>query len=592
MIRFKTLTLRNFLSYGNNTTVFNLERPGTTLIIGENLDNTTNGQGANGVGKSALINALTYAVYDKPISKISKDNLVNNINGKGMEVTVEFTTGDGHVYLVKRERKAKAGAAGNNVYFYIDGEDKSVDSAGTNKMIEDVIGIPYDLFVRIVVFSASHTPFLDLPVTHATAPNQKDIIEELFGMTVLTAKAEELKKQIKDNEASLAMKKAKVELQEKEQARHTVLVESAEKRVASWTVQNKDAIETLGAKLEKIAAIDFDAERALHDEVERIRTQYVAINDMLKQDKRQLKDLMQAYSKNESELSHLRDAKCPYCLQDFADAQSKINDLTKASDQLFNDIDKLEPVVNDTAEKLADLADQLEDARAKITISDLDELQSIKNQSENMRAKIVELENAINPFIEPLNELVAAKLDTIDYSEVNNLTREIEHQKFLQKLLTKKDSFVRKELMNKNIPFLNKKLREYLTDLGLPHVVEFTHEMTAKIAQFGRELDFGNLSAGQCARVNIALSWAFKDVRERQSNKVNICMLDEVLDHGLDAVGVEAAAKLIKMKAAKDGQSVYVVSHRSEIESVFPNTMTIQMSKGFSYIKDSITEAE
>lgn len=539
---------------------------------------------------TALINAVTYAIYDRPISKISKDNLVNNINGKNMEVTIEFTNGDGHQYKVKRERKARAGAAGNNVYFYVDGVDKSVDSAGTNKMIEEAVGIPYDLFVRIVVFSASHTPFLDLPVTHVSAPNQKDIIEELFGMTVLTAKAEELKKHIKDNETSLNMKKAKVELQEKEQQRHRTLIESAEKRVLSWKSQNSYEIADIKDKLAAVESIDFDAERTLHNEVDRLQTQVNEVTVTLRTDKRTLKDLTSAYTKAEGELKHLRDAKCPYCLQDFANAAKKINSLESETANLFKQIDEIEPKVVETADLYATLMEQLDAARSKITITDLDELIEVKNQSVVLRQKIIDLENAVNPFVEPLKELMDAETSAVDYSEVNKLTREIEHQKFLQKLLTKKDSFVRKELMNKNIPFLNKKLREYLHELGLPHVVEFTHEMTAKISQFGRELDFGNLSAGQAARVNLALAWGFKDVRERQSDKVNICMLDEVLDHGLDAVGVEAAAKMIKMKAAKDKQAVFVVSHRDEAKTIFPNTMTVQMSRGFSYIKEEVTE--
>jgi len=592
MIRFHTLTLRNFLSYGNNTTIFELERPGTTLIVGEDLDKTAEGIGANGVGKSALINALTYAIYDKPISKISKDNLVNNINGKNMVVTLEFSTGDGNLYKIIRERKTKAGAAGNNTYFYVNGEDKTVDSAGTNKLIENTIGIPYELFVRIVVFSASHTPFLDLPQTHATAPNQKDIIEELFGLTELSAKAELLKKETKDWELSLQMKKEKVALLEKEHARHLTLVESAKARVASWIRQNTEQIENLKDKLNRVEQIDFDVERALHTELSALTEERNTFSEQLKADQRLMKELMKQYQDNESQLSHLRDAKCPYCLQDYAEAAGKIDGLIAENDSLFTKIEELQPLIEKAAERLEELRAKISEVREKVTVHDLEELQNIKNQTENIRAKIVEQENAINPFVEPYEELLNAELEPINYDEVNTATREIEHQKFLLKLLTKKDSFVRKELLNQKLPVLNKNLRENLSQLGLPHVVEFTHEMTAKISQFGRELDFGNLSAGQRARVNIALSLAFKDVRERMSNRVNVCMLDEVLDHGLDAVGVQAAAKLLKLKAQTDGLSMYIVSHRDEVGSIFKNTLKIQMEKGFSYIKDEQGEQD
>ena len=136
MIEFTMLSMRNFLSYGNNTTVLDLRRPGTTLIVGENLDLTSDGVGANGVGKSSIINAIVYAIYDNPVSDISKDNLINNINQKNMEVTLEFIGDDGCAYKIHRQRKMKTGTVGNNVYFYKDGVDVTLDSmSATNAEI-------------------------------------------------------------------------------------------------------------------------------------------------------------------------------------------------------------------------------------------------------------------------------------------------------------------------------------------------------------------------------------------------------------------------------------------------------------------------
>lgn len=132
-------------------------------------------------------------------------------------------------------------------------------------------------------------------------------------------------------------------------------------------------------------------------------------------------------------------------------------------------------------------------------------------------------------------------------------------------------------------------LQHYLDELGLPHTVQFTHELAAKISRFGQELDFGNLSAGQRARVNFALSLAFKDVLQRLHTKINVCMLDEVLDHGLDTVGVQAAARLVKRKARDEELSMFIVSHRDEVDGIFDRTMTVQMSQGFSNIKEEMT---
>ena len=246
-------------------------------------------------------------------------------------------------------------------------------------------------------------------------------------------------------------------------------------------------------------------------------------------------------------------------------------------------------MVNESAaieDEIANVTKKHKAITKKITVTDLEELIDIKNQSATFQDRIDELNNAANPFVEPYEELEAMDLDQLDYDEINEMTKLIEHQKFLLKLLTKKDSFVRKALLHKNIPFLNSRLQMYLQELGLPHNVEFAQELTAEISQFGRPLEFGNLSNGQRARVNIALSFAFRDVLQKLHTKINICMLDEVLDVGLDAIGVQAAAKMLKKKGRDDGTSVYIISHRDEIDSAFDNRMTVQMSKGFSYIAE------
>lgn len=588
MIVFHNISLRNFMSFGNNTTIVNFDRPGTTLIIGEDLDNTSNGQGGNGVGKTSILNALVYALYDEPISKISKDNLVNNINGKDMVVTVEFTNNDGNNYRVERRRKTKSGAAGNTVHFFENGQDKTRDSKETNKLIEKAIGMPYELFVRIVVFSATHTPFLDLPVSAVSGTSQTAIIEELFGLTMISEKAALLKEVIKNTETSLKIHQTKVEHIEKEHIRMESQIDNARRRVEQWCLQNKQMINDLKSTLLRIAEVDVDQQRiVLHDlsKIDSIMSNDLSIQKQLEQSSKILNDQL---AKNKKELIHLRDNKCPYCLQQYAGANNKIMELQQQVDEITTQIAEVNDELTYTKQSLKQTSDLYITTKQQLVVNNLEELLSIKNTNENAATKIAERENAINPFDEPLQELLNTKLEPIDYTEINKLSKDIEHQKFLLKLLTKKDSFIRKALLNNNIPYLNQQLQHYLTILGLPHVVEFTHQMTAKISQFGKELDFGNLSNGQRARVNIALSFAFKDVLQRLHTKINICMLDEILDTGLDAIGVQAAARLLKRKARDENISMYIISHRDEINSIFDNKITVQLSGGFSYIIDNI----
>ena len=582
MIHFKTLTLRNFLSYGNNTSVFNLDRPGTTLIKGIDLDHPTDGGvGANGVGKTTMINALSYVIYDKPISNISKEKLVNNINLKDMEVTVEFTDNHGDEYRIVRNRKVK-GSAGGSVYFYKNGEDKTLDSiANTNTLIQSVIGLPHEMFVRIVVFSASHIPFLDLP-----GRAQSDLIEGLFGVTEISERAEVLKVQIKDNEARLAIKKAVVEQADKEQQRHKQQIISVNQRVDAWDEQTVSSIVKMKAMLAKVAAIDVEHQRALHEEADAVSVRLSACDTDVATKKRYLLTNDTRQKKVIEELAHLRDATCPYCLQHFAGGEDKIEVLSAELDVLAEEWTTLSNQSIELASIREGLVVELDKVKQQITVDNITELMKIASQSSSMNTQITELESAINPHVDTLNELLGVRFDDVSMEEIDVLVREIEHQKFLLKLLTKNDSFIRKALLNRHLPYLNTQLLHYVQWLGLPHKVEFMHNLEAKISQFDRPLDFGNLSAGQRARVNFALSVAFRDVLQRLHTKINVWVLDEVLDVGLDGVGIQAAARLVKHKAREEDLSMFVISHRDEVDGVFEHVMTIQFEQGFSYIKD------
>jgi DNA repair exonuclease SbcCD ATPase subunit len=578
------LSIKNFLSYGAEPTIVALDRPGTTLILGEDLDNTSQGTGANGVGKTVIINALAYGVYDKPVSSISKDNLVNNINKKHMEIIVEFEKG-GNQYRIRRVRKEKAYAAGNYVELFENDVDITPDSvSNTNKLIEKIIGLPYELFVRIVVFSATNIPFLDLPVRSQTGPNQTDIIEELFDLKTLSEKSVVLTEQRKELESQLDHEKLRVKMLETEHERHTKQLESAKMRVVNWQEDTDDEIERLEKKLERIKTIDIDGQRELHEQLVEVEDEVKETARKLAETLRELNQAKAEHRQASDELKHLEEAKCPYCKQQYEDAEEKIDDLKDTLQKLLTDIAQHSVEENEFNDLIHNLENQKEDIEEQISVSDIEELIEIQNKQEDYKRRIIELKGAVNPYLEPLEELEGVILEPINYTKINHLTEHVDHMKFLYKILTKKDSFVRKVLLNKNLPFLNQRLQEYLTMLGLSHQVEFTHEMTASITQFGRTMDFGNLSNGQRARVNLALSFAFRDVLQQLHSRINICMLDEVLDVGLDGPGVTAAARMLKRKARDENLSLYIISHRDEIDSAFDRNMTVQLSEGFSTI--------
>lgn len=648
MIKFKSISIQNFLSYGNIPTLINLDTQGTTFIVGQNLDDTTLGINSNGCGKSIISNSLAYVLYNEPISKVSSlDNLINDKNKKNLEVIVLFEK-DNVNYEIKRTRKGKKG---NSVTLLIEGEDKTPDSIGnTDKKIVEILGIPYDLFVRIVTFNAELPSFFSLPASHATQTNQKDIIEELFNLKILTQKAEILKKKISDTEKSLDTHMIRHEMFEKELAKYQIQLTNAEQRVETWDIKNKNNIGEITQELKSILGIDYDLERKKIEEYQVFKTEsslkitelnttkngsslksnelkILESNKTTKESKKKILDkTIAGYNKDistqaniieheENNLTLLDDNKCPYCSQKFEDNKIKIKEsislIQAATEKLNNinlsvattniEISKIDSeikqdsvVISELKQEIASIVNTLNQEvtlisseettlKKKLMFSTLEQLLQSQNKQSVLETKINELTESINPYIDPLVELKSQKPERIDMTEINKLTSLIEHQKFLLKLLTKKDSFIRKALLNKTIPFLNQRLVKYIYELGLPHKVEFTHEMTAHITQFGTEKDFGLLSNGQRARINIALSFAFRDVLQTISNKINVCLLDEVLDIGLDIVGIQAATKMIKKKAREEQLSLFVISHR-ELDTAMDFKMIVQMSKGFSNI--------
>lgn len=606
-LKLVSVSMRNFMSYGNNITVVKLDQTGTTFIVGQDLDNTTNGTGSNGVGKTTILNAIVYALYNRALSDdVTVDGLINNINKKNLEVTLDFTIGT-MCYRIVRARKMKSGPSGNYVMFYsregdFEFTDKDDASKGhsvynTDADIQAIIGMKFEIFTRIVVFSAMKEPFFNLPLrSHGTSKkaNQTDFIEELFGLTELSDKAEALKNQTKDVVKRLSEVQLEIQYQEKEHTRYAEQLASAQRRVANWEAQRNDEIAEIEETLREFVGFDFIGQieaiierDILKGTVDALKTQEAALE-------KQMKAQAKIKKSNADELALLADAKCPYCLQEFADNDHKVQECTVHVHTAESEIERLTIEWSSVGDNIIDVSKHVDAVVEKLVYKDKrkSDLESLQRTVARGQAEVDKLRNSVNPFIEPLEELKRTEIKPVDYTEINELTKSVEHHEFLHKLLTKKDSFVRRNLLNKNLPFLNQKLQEYLTELGLAHKVEFTHELTARITQFGRELSFGNLSAGQKARVNIALSFAFRDVLQSMHTPVNICMLDEILDVGLNGNGVQMAVRMLKRKARDEKLSMYVITHREEADSSFDRTLVVQISKGFSYVYvDDATQA-
>jgi DNA repair exonuclease SbcCD ATPase subunit len=212
-----------------------------------------------------------------------------------------------------------------------------------------------------------------------------------------------------------------------------------------------------------------------------------------------------------------------------------------------------------------------------------------EEQAIQHRANVASLELQIrnkgeetDPYAEQITDMQTQALETVTYDALNELTRLQEHQEFLLKLLTSKDSFIRKKIIEQNLSYLNARLTHYLDRIGLPHTVVFQNDLTVSIEELGRELDFDNLSRGERNRLILSMAWAFRDVFESLYTPINVLFIDEMIDNGLDTQGVESALALLKQMSRERHKSIWLVSHRDELAGRVENILKVVKEGGFT----------
>jgi ABC-type multidrug transport system ATPase subunit len=178
-------------------------------------------------------------------------------------------------------------------------------------------------------------------------------------------------------------------------------------------------------------------------------------------------------------------------------------------------------------------------------------------------------------------------LEEVSYDGINEWTRLKDHQDFLYKLLTSKDSFIRKKIIDQNLQYLNYRLNYYLEKLGLPHDVRFNSDLSVDITEYGRDLDFDNLSRGERNRLILGMSWAFRDIYESLNQPMNLMCIDELVDSGMDTTGVEAALGVLKKMGRESKKNVFLISHKEELQGRVSNVLYVVKEGGFtSYAND------
>ena len=578
MIRFKNLTVKNFMSVGNATQGIDFDRKDLTLVLGENLD--LGGDGSrNGTGKTTIINALSYALYGNALSNIRKDNLVNKTNGKGMLVSLDFFVNNTE-YRIERGRKP------NVLKFYVNNEAQSAtdEAQGENKEtqeeIERILGMSHDMFKHVLALNTYTEPFLSLK-----ANEQRTIIEQLLGITLLSERADRIKELNKQTKDAISQEEFRIRAVQEANKRIEEQIESLRKRQTLWFKKRDEDVAAFNQAIADLEHIDIEGEVQAHRDLELFHTKKKAIDEATRyirqidaDDVKQQKLL----DKLKAEIKALDNHKCHSCGQDLHD--TKQDELKTAKEELLRET-ALQMLANDTQrqEHQNTLSTLGELGRAPTVFYDtLEDALNHKNSLTTLKSNVVARESEVDPYGEQISDMQGKALQVVSYDALNELTRLQEHQDFLLKLLTSKDSFVRKKIIEQNLSYLNQRLTHYLDRIGLPHTVKFQNDLSVSIEELGRELDFDNLSRGERNRLILSMSWAFRDVWESLYHPINLLFIDELIDNGLDTSGVENALGLLKKMSRERHKSIWLVSHRDELAGRVENILKVVKENGFT----------
>ena len=578
-----SISCRNFQSVGNVSQAVDFDKEHLTLVLGENLDlGGDSGDSRNGVGKSTMINALSYALYGQALTNIKKENLINKTNGKNMLASVEIRV-KGIDYRIERGRRP------NVLKLYINNQEQTStdivddaqgDSRETQKHIEQLLGMSHTMFKHVVALNTYTEPFLSM-----RASDQREIIEQLLGITVLSEKSEALKLQMKIIKDEIQLESFKIDGIKVANENIQKSINSLGIKSSAWETKKNQDLENLGKLILQLSSVDIEAELIAHESLKQWNTNNNKLKDLQKQKATLESAISQAQKTRDKyvlEFESLKNKICHACEQTLHD--HKHEEMTASAIINLEDSQKyLDKVSSDLENILKEIIEIGDLPRPPSTFYETEaEAHGHKN---NLASLEQSLENKIiesNPYKEQIDELKTTALQEISWNTINELTKIKDHQEFLYKLLTNKDSFIRKKIIDQNLSYLNKRLSYYTYKLGLPHKVVFQNDLTVEITQLGQELDFDSLSRGERNRLILSLSFAFRDVWENLFQHINLLVVDELLDSGMDPAGIEAGLSVLKKMARERNKNIFLISHKDELIGRVDSILKVVKSNGFT----------
>ena len=565
MITFKKVRWKNFLSTGNQFTEIQLDYAPTTLIIGE-----------NGAGKSTILDALCFVLFNKPFRNISKSQLVNSVNGNGTIVEVEFNVNNKDVKVVR-------GIKPNKFEVWIGDTmiNQDANARDYQKHLEQqVLGLNYRSFTQVVILgSSTFIPFMQLS-TKARREVVEDILDiKIFSLMnfLLKNKNKTLLEDIRDVQYNFDLTKEKVTLQEKfiEEVVNNKSAIVAENQQKLW--DNKS---TIDFRRDDVKALEIDNENLSYDAEEKAK-----IEQKLKKLTQTEAALQNRKSEHDRQIKFFKDNdECPSCEQPITEStkQTQIESRTTKVRDIENGIADLQRMESEEQDNLQSILVDLETIR--------------KNDVEKAKilSSIAELEkfNAkLEKDIETYQKGSVSEEDKIKLAELKGQIKSIEEQKtklnedkfyidVARNLL--QDSGIKTKIVKQYLPIMNKLVNTYLSsmDFFVNFNIDENFNETIK-SRFRDEFSYASFSEGEKMRIDLALLFTWRAIAKmKNSTNTNLLILDEIFDSSLDNAGTDDFLKILN---TFDKQNVFVISHKQDmLFDKFRNIIQFNKEKNFS----------
>jgi len=446
------------------------------------------------------------------------------------------------------------------------------------------------MFKHIVALNTYSEPFLALRQN-----DQRAIIEQLLGITILSEKADSLKDQIRQTKDSITEETLKIDAIQTANSKIENTITSLQGTQRAWIAKQTKDIEKLNSAIDELEHLDIEAELSAHERLQTWNEHNNAISSL----KKELSTLEPALVRADNsvqklvkDITELQDAVCYTCGQELH--EDKKSEISERKNQELVDARAYALEINTKCSEVISNLDKIGDINGKPTVfyETAKEAYEHRQNVDSLKTALEAKNTESDPYQAQIDELNNSAIQEISWEAVNELTEYKEHQDFMLKLLTNKDSFIRKKIIEQNLAYLNNRLTYYLDRLGLPHQVIFQNDLNVDITQLGQDLDFDNLSRGERNRLILGLSFAFRDVWESLYQNINLLFIDELIDSGMDTAGVENSLSVLKKMARERSKNIYLISHKDELIGRVNNILKVIKENGFTSYENDLEVVE